>query len=64
MVRIINVISIALFVIFLLLLLYPIDDVDRCLDQGGCWDETDGVCRKDEPNAQMLCDRGTKDRTP
>jgi hypothetical protein len=31
--------------------------VDRCLDAGGCWDETDNVCRKDELNAQELCDR-------
>lgn len=30
---------------------------DGCLDSGGCWDYQDSVCRKDEPNAQKLCDR-------
>ena len=32
-------------------------DVDFCLDRGGCWDYTDKVCRKDEPNANNLCNR-------
>jgi len=31
--------------------------VDGCLDSGGCWDYQDKVCRKEEPNAQQLCDR-------
>jgi|GEM_PF-2145422 len=31
--------------------------VDSCLDSGGCWDYQANVCRKDEPNAQALCDR-------
>mgnify|MGYP001616889307 CR=1 FL=1 len=31
--------------------------VDACLDKGGCWDSVDRVCRRDEPNAQELCDR-------
>lgn len=31
--------------------------VDYCLDAGGCWDEVDDVCRKEEDNAQQLCDR-------
>lgn len=30
---------------------------DVCLDSGGCWDYQDRVCRKDEHNAQELCDR-------
>jgi hypothetical protein len=30
---------------------------DSCLDSGGCWDSTDKVCRKTEPDAQALCDR-------
>jgi hypothetical protein len=32
-------------------------DFDVCLDLGGCWDYTDKVCRKDEPDAQSLCSR-------
>jgi hypothetical protein len=31
---------------------------DRCLDNGGCWDHTEKTCRKDEANAQELCNRG------
>lgn len=31
--------------------------VDSCLDSSGCWDEIGKTCRKDEPNAQELCDR-------
>lgn len=31
--------------------------IDSCLDSGGCWDEIGKTCRKDEPNAQELCDR-------
>lgn len=31
---------------------------DACLDGGGCWDSVDNMCRKDEPNAQELCNRG------
>ena len=31
---------------------------DSCMDGGGCWDATDGVCRVDEINAQELCNRG------
>jgi hypothetical protein len=34
------------------------DPVERCLDHGGCWDYVDKMCRKDEPDAQRLCDRG------
>lgn len=34
--------------------------IDRCLDNGGCWDSIDETCRKDEPNAQALCDRSKK----
>lgn len=30
---------------------------DSCMDSGGCWDSVDGTCRKNEPNAQELCDR-------
>lgn len=30
---------------------------DSCLDDGGCWDQTDKVCRKNETDAQKLCDR-------
>lgn len=30
---------------------------DGCLDHGGCWDSVDKVCRKEEANAQALCDR-------
>ena len=33
------------------------DPVDSCLDGGGCWDEVDEMCRKAEPNAQILCNR-------
>lgn len=31
--------------------------IDRCLDNGGCWDYQDRRCRKIEANAQELCDR-------
>ena len=31
--------------------------IDRCLDGGGCWDYQDRICRKNEINAQELCDR-------
>jgi hypothetical protein len=31
--------------------------IDRCLDNGGCWDLQDRICRKNEFNAQELCDR-------
>lgn len=31
--------------------------VDSCLDMGGCWDQIDHICRRDESNAQALCDR-------
>lgn len=45
---------------FLILILYPstssFPQVDRCLDGGGCWDYKVQVCRKDEVNAQELCD--------
>jgi hypothetical protein len=30
---------------------------DACLDSGGCWGSVDNVCRKNELNAQQLCDR-------
>ena len=30
---------------------------DSCLDSGGCWDATDSVCRKNEENAVLLCQR-------
>lgn len=30
---------------------------DGCMDHGGCWDAADQICRRDEPNAQALCDR-------
>ena len=30
---------------------------DRCMDYGGCWDKIEKICRRDEPNAQELCDR-------
>ena len=30
---------------------------DSCLDFSGCWDSIDHVCRRDEKNAQELCDR-------
>ena len=32
-------------------------DVDTCLDSGGCWDYSAKKCRKEESNAQELCDR-------
>lgn len=35
----------------------PRDPIDRCLDHGGCWDDTDDICRLEEPDAQALCDR-------
>ena len=31
--------------------------IDSCYDSGGCWDTVDGVCRKEEINAQELCHR-------
>jgi hypothetical protein len=31
--------------------------IDECLDHGGCWDYAENICRKDEPDAQQLCDR-------
>lgn len=31
--------------------------IDTCMDHGGCWDSVENVCRKDESNAQELCDR-------
>jgi hypothetical protein len=33
------------------------DPIDSCLDSGGCYDYSAKVCRKDEPNAQQLCDQ-------
>ncbi len=33
------------------------ESIDRCLDGGGCWDYQDRICRKNEMNAQELCDR-------
>lgn len=33
------------------------DKKDACLDDGGCWDSVDNMCRKNEPNAQALCNR-------
>lgn len=30
--------------------------IDKCIDNGGCWDYNVKVCRKGEPNAQKLCD--------
>ena len=32
-------------------------EIDRCFDMSGCWDAKDRVCRKEEPNAQALCNR-------
>lgn len=32
-------------------------EIDTCLDSGGCWDYDAKVCRRDEANAQHLCDR-------
>lgn len=34
--------------------------IDSCLDRGGCWDHISNVCRRDEPNAQALCNRKSK----
>jgi hypothetical protein len=48
-------------VIIIAALFYLFDPVDFCLDGGGCWDRTDGLCRKDEVNAQELCDRSRAD---
>ncbi len=31
--------------------------IDGCLDEGGCWDYQNRVCRNEESNAQELCDR-------
>lgn len=31
--------------------------IDRCLDNGGCWDYRELQCRSQEANAQELCDR-------
>ena len=31
--------------------------IDRCMDNGGCWDSIDRTCRKDEADAQALCHR-------
>jgi len=36
--------------------------VDSCMDNGGCWDYTDKICRKEESNAQELCHRGIEER--
>lgn len=33
------------------------DNVDSCLDAGGCWDDVDKICRSVEPDAQTQCDR-------
>lgn len=30
--------------------------IDSCLDMGGCWDPKAQMCRKDEPDAQELCE--------
>jgi len=31
-------------------------EIDSCLDRGGCWDYRYNICRKEEPDAQALCD--------
>jgi hypothetical protein len=33
------------------------DPIGDCASGGGCWDDIGKTCRKDEPNAQQLCDR-------
>ena len=45
--------------VFLLLTALKFDymTIDKCLDNGGCWDKVDKVCRKTESNAQELCNR-------
>lgn len=32
---------------------------DSCIESGGCYDYAAKVCRKEEPNAQELCDKST-----
>lgn len=48
------------FLILLTILFKDYFVVDSCLDQGGCWDDVDEVCRKTEPDAQKLCYRVNK----
>lgn len=52
------------FFIFFGLVIVGCSDVDSCLDHGGCWDYQDKMCRKDETNAQELCDRAKADVGP
>jgi hypothetical protein len=44
-------------IVIFLAWVYFIGDVDSCLDSGGCWDYSAKVCRKEESNAQQLCDQ-------
>ncbi len=62
LVRLLLIVSALCFVLVLLakLVLRGSFDIDHCLDRGGCWDYQDRVCRKDEPDAQCLCDRSKK----
>jgi hypothetical protein len=51
--------SLSAFIIGIIYLFFFSDfmNIDGCLDSGGCWDYQDKVCRKEESNAQQLCDR-------
>ena len=33
---------------------------DDCIKLGGCWDKLEKTCRRNEPNAQELCNRELK----
>ena len=50
------VIGLSVIIALLLWGIHKIDEpVGSCLDQGGCWDSIDKICRKNEPNSQDLC---------
>ena len=59
--KVIKIVSIVLAGLMLILVGQCVfDPIDACLDHGGCWDYVDKVCRKDENNAQALCNRAAR----
>lgn len=52
--------GISILSIFILVVAFDFifpDPIGDCAEGGGCWDEIGKACRKNEPNAQELCDR-------
>lgn len=50
------------FILLGVLISFVLGPEDSCLDGGGCWDSVAETCRKDEPNAQLLCNRSILDK--